>query len=71
MLNAQRHTQAAGWAKGQLPVAMQQKMKDENNMKQTSNSHYGTGIQNRQTSQNQRRAAAGAPFGMPSSQGAN
>ena len=56
-----RQTQAAGWAKGQLPVAMQQQQAQK-----TSNSMYGQGAVIRQGSQNQKRAQAGQAFGIPS-----
>ena len=58
-----RNTQAAGWANGQLPVAMQQQMANQN---ATSNGAYGRGAPQRQVSQGNRRAAAGQPFGAPS-----
>jgi len=51
----------AGWAKGQLPVAMQP------TGGQTSNQQYGREALVRQGSTNQTRQQAGQAFGIPSS----
>jgi len=60
--NNQRYTSAAGWAKGQLPVAMQQQKPG-----QTSNSAYGQGTGVRNNSQTRGRHESGQPFGIPTS----
>jgi hypothetical protein len=49
-----RNTQAAGWARGQLPVALQQQKEREAKQQTvqngtTSNSMYGTGVNMKQT----------------------
>ena len=64
-IGAGRNTQA-GWAKGQLPVAMQNQQ--TRGQQQTSNSQYGKGTAAgmRQNSQNKGREMAGQAFGIPS-----